>query len=229
MIDAKDLVLFEDAKELLVERTRRREIGAERLFDDDAPPGAVLLARQPGLAEMCSDRREAGRRRRQIKQAIAFRRALALDAVEFLADFLIGRFVIRVALDIGDAAEQALDHAVVDRTGGKFRQAFGEIGPEGFARRGRARDADQGECLGQQTGGVEIVEGREQQAVGEVARRAENHQTTRVGHPRRGGGGPLRHEGLAFCSWGLVLAADFGSTCAPKPLRIADRIFSAKV
>ena len=44
MIDAENLILFEDAEQFLVERLRRGEIGAERLFDDDAPPGAVLFA-----------------------------------------------------------------------------------------------------------------------------------------------------------------------------------------
>jgi len=60
---------------------RAGEVGAERLFDNDAPPRAIVravLARraflsQAGLAEMTADRREARRRRGKIKQAIAAR------------------------------------------------------------------------------------------------------------------------------------------------------------
>jgi len=79
VIDAEDLVFVENAEELLIERMRARKVGAERLFDDDAPPRAVtraigaVLPRQAGLAEMTADRREACRRCGEIKQAIAAR------------------------------------------------------------------------------------------------------------------------------------------------------------
>ena len=233
MVDAENLVFFENAEQLLIERARGGEIGAERLLDDDAPPGAVVFARQAGFAEMAADRGKARRRRRQIKQPVAFRAALALDAGKLLADLLVGRVVVGIALDIGDAAEQALDHALVDVARGEFRQAFGEIVGERFAREWTAGDADQGKCFRQQPGHGEIIERGHQQPVGEVARRAENNETARIGRPRRGGGGPRgvlgtvsgRHDALALRS----VMTYFGSTCAPKPLRIAERIFSAKV
>jgi hypothetical protein len=47
MIDAINLMLFERSKQLAIEAVRRGEIGPERLLDDDAPPGAVPLARKP--------------------------------------------------------------------------------------------------------------------------------------------------------------------------------------
>ena len=77
---------------------RRGEIGAERLFDDDAPPSAVFFARQAGFAEMAADRRKGGRRRRQIEQAVALGPALALDAFKLAADFLVGLVVVGIAL-----------------------------------------------------------------------------------------------------------------------------------
>ena len=39
-------MLVEHLQQRMVERLRRGEIGAERLLDDDPPPGAVLLARE---------------------------------------------------------------------------------------------------------------------------------------------------------------------------------------
>ena len=168
----------------------------------------------PDSSEMTADRGEAGRRRRQIKQPVALGSALALDAGKLLADLLVGRFVVGIALDIGDAAEHALDHALIDLPGGEFRQAFGEIVAKRVARRWRCGDADQGERFRQQSLDGEIIKRRHQQPVGEVARRAENHEAARIGRPRRGGGGlavvlaPLlaavfgRHDGSALRSVG---------------------------
>src|ERR1700720_4409853 len=80
MVDAKNLILAEDPEQLAIELPRRGEIGAERLFDNDASPCAVGLARQSRLAEMTADRRKTGRRRRQIEQAVAVGLALAPHA-----------------------------------------------------------------------------------------------------------------------------------------------------
>ena len=212
MVDAKDLVLFEDAEQLLIERARRGEIGAERLLDDDAPPGAVFLARQAGFAEMTADRRKAGGRRRQIEQPIALGAALALDALKLVADFSISLVVVGIALDIGDAAEHALDRALIDVPRGEFRQAVGKIGGESLARRCAPGDADQGEGFRQQAFDGEIIKRGHQEPVGEVAGSAENHEAARIGRPCRGGGGPRavsgRHDALALRS----VAPGFGST-----------------
>ena len=70
VVDAENLILAENAEQLSIELPRRGEVGAERLLDDDAPPGAVGLARQPQLAEMAADRRKTGRRRCQIERRL---------------------------------------------------------------------------------------------------------------------------------------------------------------
>src|SRR6202790_4078114 len=127
MVDAENLILIENAEELLIERARRGEIGAERLLDDDAPPRAAVLAGKTRLPEMRADRRKGGRRDREIEQPIALGAAFALDAGKLVSDFLVGVFGIGLALDIGDAAEHAFDHALIDLPRCEFRQAFGEI------------------------------------------------------------------------------------------------------
>src|ERR1700722_11830078 len=71
VIDAENLILFEDAEQRPIERLRRGEIGAEWLLDDDPAPRGAVFARQAGLAEVDADRRKGGRWRRQIKQAIS--------------------------------------------------------------------------------------------------------------------------------------------------------------
>src|SRR6266852_5971861 len=64
MIDAVNLMLVENLEQLLVEAASGSEIGAERLLDDDAPPRAILLAREPRLAKLAADRGKGGGRRR---------------------------------------------------------------------------------------------------------------------------------------------------------------------
>ena len=113
--------------------------------------------------------------------------ALAFDACKLLAKFPIGRLVLRVALHIGDAAEQPLHHALVDLPGGKFRQTLRQIVAERRAGLFAARDADQSECLGQQAGDGEIIEGGQEQAVSQIARCAEDHEACRDRPPGRVG------------------------------------------
>src|SRR5260370_23666830 len=67
MIDAVDLVLIEQLEQLMIERARGSKIGAERLLDDDAPPGTVALACKARLREPDADGRKGGGRRRKIK------------------------------------------------------------------------------------------------------------------------------------------------------------------
>ena len=53
MIDPVDLVLVHDLQQLAIQRARGREVGAERLFDHQPPPGAVLL-HHAGAAELAA-------------------------------------------------------------------------------------------------------------------------------------------------------------------------------
>ena len=60
VVDPVDLVLVEDPRDVAVQRAGAGEVVAERLLDDDAAPGALLVRRvdQAGLAELLDDRRE---------------------------------------------------------------------------------------------------------------------------------------------------------------------------
>jgi hypothetical protein len=58
VVDAINLVFFEQLLKLAIECPRRCQVGAERLFDDQPAPCSILLAGELGLAEMTADRRE---------------------------------------------------------------------------------------------------------------------------------------------------------------------------
>src|SRR5690242_984798 len=175
------------------------KIAAERLFEDHAPPRAVF-SRQTRLAEMATDRSKARGWRRQIKQPVAPRGAFALDAAKFALDFSIGRIIVRVALDIGDAAENLIEHVLIDRPAGELRQAFGEILAKGVARGWTAGDTHESELLVQQTRGGKIVKRGHEQPVRECAGRPEDDKAAGIGGSRRGGAGLDRHDGLALRS-----------------------------
>src|SRR5262245_3601309 len=134
MIDAIDLVLFEDIKQFSVEHARGCEIGPERLFDDYPTPGAIVLACKAGTAEMATDRRERSRRRREIEQAIATCRPHLFDAVQFLPQGFVGSRILSLAAHMRDAVQQSIGNHIVDRARREFTQAFCQTASEGIAR-----------------------------------------------------------------------------------------------
>ena len=71
MIDPIDLVFAQNFQDLRIERPRRSQVMAERLFDDHAAPGAVGLAGQVGAAEMLDDGPEELVSHGQIEQHVA--------------------------------------------------------------------------------------------------------------------------------------------------------------
>jgi hypothetical protein len=73
VVDAIDLVFFQQPEELSIERLRRGEIGAERLLDNEAAPRSVLLASETRLPKMATDRRECCWWRREIEKPVTVR------------------------------------------------------------------------------------------------------------------------------------------------------------
>jgi len=68
VVDAINLVFFEQLLKLAIERPRRCQVGTERLFDDQPAPCSILLAGELGLAEMTADRCERRWWRRKVEE-----------------------------------------------------------------------------------------------------------------------------------------------------------------
>jgi len=81
MIDPVDLMLFDQLQQFAVQRLRRGEVGAERLFDHQPPPDAVFF-QHAGAAELLADGQEGIGRRGEIKQPVALGLARGLQFVE---------------------------------------------------------------------------------------------------------------------------------------------------
>ena len=212
-------MLFERCEQLAIEAVRRGEIGAERLLDDDAPPGAVVLARKPRLAEPGADRGESRRGRRKIEQTVMFSIARLLDALELGLQPFVRLRAIRFACEIGHAGEQLLGNGGIHRLGCELAKALFQMAAEIVGGLRRAPDPDDRETVRQQTRRGEIVKGGNEQPAGEIAGGAEDHEAARVRYTCSSRGGIRRH-GCAVLS---------GSIWPPKPWRMAERTCSAKL
>jgi len=200
MIDPVDLMLSEAFEQPLVEAARRGEIGAERLLEDDAAPGAVSLAGKAGLAKPGADRSKRCWRRCEIEQTIACGVTCVLDACELSTELLVGLAAFYFARQIGDAREQLCSDCTVHRLGGELTQARFQMFSEGLGRKLRTPHADDAERLRQQTCRGEVVEGGDEQASGEVAGGPENHEAARIRRPRLACR-RLRCHGCATLCW----------------------------
>ena len=101
---------------------------------------------------------------------------------------------------------------------------------ERLGRQGVARQADDGELAGEQLARCQVVERRDQLALGQVAGRAEDDHDARVGGLPLTGCVALTRLAADMCLRFLSAQPPDGrSTCPPNLLRIADSTFSAKV
>jgi hypothetical protein len=181
------------------------EIGAERLFDDDPPPRAVL-GHHAGAGELFGDRQECIRRGREIEQAVAAGLALGLELVELPAHRIHRGGILRISLDAGDAGEQLVRQRIVDLAGRELMQALHQALGELLAGHALAGDADHAKIIRQKVAGEEIVERRDHQAMGEVAGGAENDKAAGIGFVTVGHG-----AGLLAGLLRLAVAAEAGA------------------
>ena len=71
MIDAVDLILFQNLADLAIQCLGRFQIAAERLLDNDAPPVRIVLTGQALFAQLADDLREELRQRGEIIEHVA--------------------------------------------------------------------------------------------------------------------------------------------------------------
>src|SRR5690606_30902959 len=95
-----------------------------------------------GLAEAQRDRRERGRRRRAIEQAVAARAAARLDPFELLAEACKGFRLLDLAADIRHAGQEPPRDVRIHLLRRELCETFFELGAEDLGRHFAARDAD---------------------------------------------------------------------------------------
>ena len=133
---------------------------------------------------MLDDRCELGRRGREIEQSVACSAPVAVELLEPLAEPRITVRVAELGLMVNDALRERVPHRRVD--GAEPRMLLDrlpELGAELIVGFWPTRESDDGEPTRKLSLVREVVEGGNEFAMGEVARRAENHQRARLGCP----------------------------------------------
>ena len=179
VVDAEDLRLVEDRVERLVELLGRGEVGAERLLGDD-PPAVGATGRQLRRAEQFDDRWGGDRWDGEMEQPPR----VPADGLLRGSDRVHQRLrVVRVG---GTEREQLLEGVpclalgldqpeLGDRVLGVLAELL--VGRRTVRRRG----ADDAVLLRQQPGVGEVEQAGQQLALGEIARRPEDHDDVVVG------------------------------------------------
>jgi len=187
VIDAIDLVLAELVEHEPVERLCRFEAAAERLFDHHAAPGPLLVRMralgEPVRAEVFEGRLEHAGRNRQIEKSVLLLvRGARLDLLEPLLDVPVGVVLREIAAGVERPLTEPLPDVVVDfvdLVGVRHRLAHQGAIP--FVGILIARHAQQGEVVRQELLLRQIVDRRDELALGEIAGPAEDHHRARVG------------------------------------------------
>src|SRR3954454_25280946 len=214
-------------------------MGAEGLFHDQPPPGAVRFLQQSGAAEFAADRGEGAWWGGQIEQAISTGRSIRFQLLQSLSHRIERSWLLRVRFNAGDALQQALGGCILYRSRRELAQTLHQAAAQIVGGHAFARDAADAKPVGQQPGGLQIVERGYDQAVGQVAGHAENHERAGIRLLLVCSLDLIRkyfcHDRLAFglTISGALCRAGSGCCCGslwpPKPSRIAERIFSANV
>ena len=184
VVDAIDLLLVQDLVDLAVERARRLQVDAERLFDDDArerPPRHGARG-QLGLPQAADDGRERRGRRRQIEHPVARQPQRVIDLVQtHLQPLERGRIVVRPLL-VKDVAREGAPHRRVQRPAARELLAPPpHLVAERVLFQGVPAEAQHGEPRGQQAIARQAVQRRKQLAARQIARRAEDDHDGRLG------------------------------------------------
>ena len=179
VVDSVDLLLAQRLPEITVQVTGGLEIPPERLLDDHPPPVPGGLPDKARLAELTDDPGEGTRRRCEVVQVVSTSFVLRIHAGELARQAPVGVRVTEIASDIADALLQPVPGFGSELVLEELPDVPVEPIDEGLRREFAACDADDGEALRQQPSRREIVESRNQLALGEITRGPEDHRHTR--------------------------------------------------
>ena len=202
VVDAEDLALAEGRAHDGVELARRGAVAAERLLEHERAHRACGCATGPASPSLRGDEREDRRRRREVEDDVALRAALAIGLRQPALQLGVRLGIVEGAADVEDAARERLEDGVVDRLRARVRleRLAHLLAIALVAAVVAARDADQRERGRQHVAQRQVVERRQQLAVREVARRAEDDERARAGHARHAHAVAQRVRAHAFCT-----------------------------
>jgi len=189
MIDAINLLFVPNLEQSCVQRLGGVDVVTERLLDDDAPPAfAARFIGQPRAGNVFCDRTEETVGDGEIEQHVAARPVVALDRIQQLAELGESLVLIEIALEKRHLRQQFGPRARIDGLGLEFAAAcqealhhFGQAFAPLIGRAVVMIHTDQREILREQLSLHEVVERRNDEALRQVARRAEYDHRARAG------------------------------------------------
>ena len=143
----------------------------------------ILLFGEPGRSQLPDHLTEKSGRGGQIVEVIPARAMLLVDLGEYRLELLVGGGILKVALPIIEAVDQPIAELAVVGSAAEFRQVV----PDALAELvlGHVIDgaSDQREILRQQVLLGQVIERRQQHALGQIAGCAEDHHGAAVRGP----------------------------------------------
>ncbi len=183
VVDAEDLLLVAGLQHQPVQRARARQIAAEGLLDHR--PGEGALERrvdQPGRLELLEQGGKGAGRRGEVVEPVALRGAGLVQLLELRAQPREGVGIVEGAGDVAHAGGEILPHLGVHRLlPRELAHRLAHVARELVVGVGALGDADDAEGGRQVRAEREVVERRNELAVGEVAARAEDDHRTGLG------------------------------------------------
>ena len=182
MIDAEDLFLVRIPRQFGVQLSRRQEVVAERFLHDDALLGIARFAfvQQTGVVQLLHDLAELARRCGEIKQKVAAQ-FLVREGGQLVREFLVGSRLGDVPLAIGNIGGELCPDRVLDRLGpGELLKRGAQFLSPGVVSFFPAGKTDDAKRRGQLFLAVEMVEGRNQLARGQIPAGAKNDDGARL-------------------------------------------------
>ncbi len=179
VVDPEHLVRLEHLVHDLVELLGRRQVVAERLLDDRAPPGTAALIGQAVLLQLLDDHREGARGHREVEGEVAARALCLVQLVDGGAQPLECLVVVEGALDEAHPLDELLPDLLAERGARVLLDGVVHDLGEVLVLPVAAGEAHQGEARRQQTPVGEVVHRGHQLLAGQVAGDAEDDQARR--------------------------------------------------
>src|SRR5271166_323882 len=181
VVDPEYRLLREDRVDHVVEITCALQVVAERLLDDDPAPSIVLRAGQPGLVQLFAHHRERLGRDRQVEGVVAADAALGVELLERLGQPPERVLVVELPAYEPQSIRQPLPDRLAKRgTAVPFDVIEYYLG-ESVVIPIAAGEAHQGEGRRQQAAVGQVVDGRHDLLMGQVAGDTEKHHGARAG------------------------------------------------
>ena len=173
----KTSVLVEMPVHEAVEIARARQVGAERLFDDDAaPPLGRGATRQLRGADVFDDRAVHRRGNGEVEEHAVG----AVDRLEAIGQLPVEPRIVERALDVVHPIGQRARDLVGVRQSDELPETVAELLAEALVAKRRTRDADDRKARGQALAVRQGMERRQQLPAREIARCAEDNERRRT-------------------------------------------------